>query len=80
MRGRVDDVVDGGRRAEYRDVSSFKVLDPVTELGLRPAGHHDGVNKLPCRNTEGTFGVSRSPACHGPKSILWVNACPFMDS
>lgn len=58
VRRGVDDVIHGGRRGENGHVSSFEMLDPVTELRPIQTRHHDGVDQLPWE--EGGGGQSSS--------------------
>lgn len=46
VRRSVDDVIHRGWRGENGHISSFKMLDPVTELRPIQTGHHYGVDQL----------------------------------
>lgn len=46
VRRRVDDVIHRGWRGENGHVSSFKMLDPITELAPIQTRHDDGVDQL----------------------------------
>lgn len=46
VRRSVDDVIHRGWRGENGHISSFKTLDPITELRPIQTGHHYGVDQL----------------------------------
>lgn len=46
VRRSVDDVIHRGWRGENGHISSFKMLDPITELRPIQTGHHYGVDQL----------------------------------
>lgn len=66
VRRSVDDVIHRGRRGENGHISSFEMLDPITELGPIQTRHHDGVDQLAWEQ-EG--GVGGDKACH---SARWL--------
>lgn len=68
VRRGVDDVIDGGRRGENGHISSFEMLDPITELGPIQTRHHDGVNQLAWEQ-EGGDGRRVDKACHSGRSL-----------
>lgn len=46
VRRSVDDVIHRGWRGENGHISSFKMLDPITEFRPIQTGHHYGVDQL----------------------------------
>lgn len=68
VRRGVDDVIHRGRRGENGHISSFEMLDPITELCPIQTRHHDGVNQLACEQ-EGGDGRRGDKACHSVCSL-----------
>lgn len=46
VRRGVDDVIHGWRRGENGHISSFEMLDPITEVCPIQTGHHYGVDQF----------------------------------
>lgn len=55
----VDDVVDGRRRAEDRNIRCFEALHPLTKLTGVWARHHDWVNQFACSKQKAFFYKTR---------------------
>lgn len=75
VRRGVDDVINRGRRGENGHVSSFEMLDPVTELGPIQTRHHYGVDQLPWEERRGrtkpVIWSSRSLECAMVRLSFW---------
>lgn len=64
VRRGVDDVIYGGWRGENGHISSFKMLDPITELFPIRTRHYYGVDQLPWGERMG-----EDKACHSVRSF-----------
>lgn len=73
LRGGVDDVIHRGWRGQNRHISSFEMLDPVTELCPIQTRHHDGVDQLPWeeRRTKAVIRPVRSLECATVRLSFW---------
>lgn len=68
VRRSVDDVIHRRRRGENGHISSFKMLDPITELGPIQTRHDDGVDQLAWEQREEGAGRG-DKACHSVRSL-----------
>lgn len=76
VRRSVDDVIHRGWRGENGHISSFKMLDPITELRPIQTGHHYGVDQLAWeqegRGEDGGRGV-------GGDTKLVIRSVPLLE-